>query len=147
MSEILVDRIWVFWTGNRKSKICGAFDKLLRPRACRGELRRGIRNPRFGFIASVISAILFALCFPVWAQQTGKILRIGYLSNSDPATESARSEAIRLALRERGYMEGQNITTEYRYAEGKPDQYPELVAELVRLKVDIISREAVCVFR
>ena len=56
----------------------------------------------------------------------------------DPTTESARSEGIRLALRERGYIEGQNITIEYRYAEGKLDRLPELAAELVRLKVDII---------
>ena len=54
------------------------------------------------------------------------------------ASDSARSEAIRLALRELGYIEGQNIASEYRYAEGKPDRYPELAAELVRLKVDII---------
>ena len=55
-----------------------------------------------------------------------------------PASESTRAEAIRLALRERGYIEGQNIATEYRYAEGKLDRFPELAAELVRLKVDII---------
>ena len=51
---------------------------------------------------------------------------------------SARSEAIRLALRERGHIEGQNIAIEYRYAEGKVDRFSELAAELVRLKVDII---------
>jgi putative ABC transport system substrate-binding protein len=72
------------------------------------------------------------------AQQPKKVPRIGYLSPLDPATEFARSEAIRLALRELGYIEGQNIATEYRYAEGKLDRLPELVAELVRLKVDII---------
>jgi ABC-type uncharacterized transport system substrate-binding protein len=64
--------------------------------------------------------------------------RIGYLSSGDPAGDSAGSEGIRLALRERGYIEGQNIATEYRYAEGKRDRVPELAAELVRLKVDII---------
>ncbi len=58
--------------------------------------------------------------------------------DGDAATESARAEAIRLALRELGYIEGQNIATEYRYAEGKLDRLPELAAELVRLKVDII---------
>ncbi|MBI2180948.1 MAG: ABC transporter substrate-binding protein, partial [Deltaproteobacteria bacterium] len=63
---------------------------------------------------------------------------MGYLSAFDPARESTRSEAIRLALRELGYIEGQNIAIEYRYAEGKLDRYPELAAELVRLKVDII---------
>jgi putative ABC transport system substrate-binding protein len=63
---------------------------------------------------------------------------MGYLSNSDPATEFIRAEGIRLALRERGYVEGQNIATEYRYAEGKLDRFSELAAELVRFKVDII---------
>src|SRR5262249_10685775 len=64
------------------------------------------------------------------AQQPKKAL-IGYLSSGDAATESARSEAIRLALRERGHIEGQNVAIEYRYAEGKPNRASELVAELV----------------
>ena len=85
-----------------------------------------------------LCSILVALCLPATAQQPKKVPRIGYLSSLDPATESTRSEAIRLALRELGYIEGQNIATEYRYAEGKIDRSPELVAELVRLKVDII---------
>jgi len=72
------------------------------------------------------------------AQQPKKVSRIGYLSNSDSAIESTRSEAIRRALGELGYIEGRNIGIEYRYAEGKPERYPELAAELVRLKVDII---------
>jgi len=72
------------------------------------------------------------------AQQPKKVPRIGYLAASDAARESARAEAIRLALRERGYIEGQNIAIEYRYSEGKSDRYPDLAAELVRLKVDII---------
>jgi putative ABC transport system substrate-binding protein len=72
------------------------------------------------------------------AQQPKKVPRIGYLSLVDAATESTRSEGVRLALHERGHIEGQNIATEYRYAEGKRDRLPELAAELVRLKVDII---------
>ena len=72
------------------------------------------------------------------AQQPKKVPRIGYLSLLDPARESARSEGIRQALRERGYIDGQNIAIEYRYAEGKLDRLPEFAAELVRLKVDII---------
>ncbi len=68
--------------------------------------------------------MLFALCQSAEAQQPKKVPRIGYLSASDPATESTRSEAIRLALRERGYIEGQNIAIEYRYAEGKLDRSP-----------------------
>jgi ABC-type uncharacterized transport system substrate-binding protein len=86
-------------------------------------------------------AILLLLTGWVWiveAQQPKKVPRLGYLLAGDATIESARSEAIRLALRERGYIEGQNIATDYRYAEGKPDRYPELATELVRLKVDII---------
>ena len=89
-------------------------------------------------ITLALSAMLLALCVTAEAQQPKKVPRIGYLSNTDPAGESTRSEAIRLALRELGYIEGQNIAIEYRYARGKRDQYPELVAELVRLKVDVI---------
>src|SRR4249920_1811820 len=85
-----------------------------------------------------LSALLFSLSVSAEAQQPKKVPRIAYLSSSDPATESARAEAIRLALRERGYIEGQNIAIEYRYTEGKRDRLPELAAELVRLKVDII---------
>jgi ABC-type uncharacterized transport system substrate-binding protein len=73
-----------------------------------------------------------------YAQQPKKVPRIGYLSSSNPARESARAEAIRLALRELGYIEGQNIAIEYRYTEGKRDREPQLASELVRLKVDII---------
>ncbi len=85
-----------------------------------------------------VGAMLFALCSSAEAQQPKKVPRIGYLSSPDATRESARSEAIRLALRELGYIEGQNIATEYRYAEGKRDRAAELAAELVRLKVDII---------
>ena len=91
--------------------------------------------------SAVLTALRYALCASASvaeAQQPKKVPRIGYLSSSDPATESTRSEAIRLALRELGYIEGQNIAIEYRYAEGKLDRFPELAAELVRLKVDII---------
>jgi ABC-type uncharacterized transport system substrate-binding protein len=87
---------------------------------------------------SFSGAMLFSLTFPAQAQQSKKVHRIGYLGATDPAGESTRFEAIRLALRELGYIEGQNIAFEYRYAEGKQDRYPELAAELVRLKVDII---------
>ena len=90
------------------------------------------------FTRLALCSLLLAQSVPVQAQQPKKVARLGYLSSTDPATESARAEAIRQALRERGHIEGQNIATEYRYAEGKPDRYPELAADLVRLKVDII---------
>ena len=86
----------------------------------------------------LVAMVLLALGVIAEAQQPKKVPRIGYLSVVDPATDSTRAEAIRLALRELGYIEGQNIAIEYRYAEGKVDRAPELAAELVRLKVDII---------
>ena len=88
-------------------------------------------------ICLLLTVFLFAISL-AHAQQPKKVYRIGYLSVSDAATELARAEAIRLALRERGYIEGQNIAIEYRYMEGKRDRLPELAADLVRLKVDII---------
>jgi putative ABC transport system substrate-binding protein len=86
----------------------------------------------------LLGVVLLALAAIAEAQQPKKVPRIGYLSNIDPASDSARSEVIRLALRELGYIEGQNIAIEYRYAEGRVDRLPALAAELVRLKVDII---------
>jgi putative tryptophan/tyrosine transport system substrate-binding protein len=90
------------------------------------------------FFGLALSTLLFALSLPATAQQPKKVPRIGYLSSVDPAHESARAEGIRLALRELGYIEGQNIEFEYRYSEGKTDRASELAAELVRLKPDVI---------
>lgn len=84
------------------------------------------------------TALLFALWLPVQAQQPVRISRIGYLSTTDSSYESARANALRSALRELGYLEGQNIGIEFRYAGGKLGKYPELAADLVRLNVDII---------
>ena len=81
--------------------------------------------------------MLFAFCSSAEAQKANKVYRIGYLSSLDLAGESARSAALQLALRERGFIEGQNIAFEYRYGEAKPARAPEIAAELVRLKVDI----------
>src|SRR5215467_8110302 len=86
----------------------------------------------------LVVLIVFAVCIPAEAQQPAKVPRIGYLSPFDAARESARAEAIRQRLRELGYIEGQNIAIEYRYAEGKNDPLPGLAAELVRFKVDVI---------
>src|SRR6185436_19560516 len=89
-------------------------------------------------ILIMLATVMLALVNLSEAQQPKKVPRIGYLSPFDPVAESTRSEAIRLALREFGYIEGQNIAIEYRYSEGKVNRFPELAAELVRLKVDII---------
>src|SRR6266498_3786807 len=86
----------------------------------------------------LVAVVLLVLGVTAEAQQPKKVPRIGYLSSQDPAFESTRSETIRAALRDLGYIEGQNIAIEYRYSEGKRDRAPELAAELVRAKVDII---------
>jgi putative tryptophan/tyrosine transport system substrate-binding protein len=88
-------------------------------------------------VCSLITASLQTFHF-AQAQQPKTLLRIGYLSSFDPARDSELVEAIRLALRDLGYVEGQNMASEHRYAEGKLDRFPELAAELVRLKADII---------
>jgi putative tryptophan/tyrosine transport system substrate-binding protein len=72
------------------------------------------------------------------AQQLTKIPRIGFINASSPSAILARYEAFRQGLRELGYVEGKNITIEYRYAEGKLDRLREIMAELVSLKVDLI---------
>src|SRR5262247_2925778 len=85
-----------------------------------------------------VCVLLQVLSVPAEAQQPKNVPLLGYLSGFDQATDSARAEAIRSALRELGYMEKRNIAIKYRYAEGKLDRAPELAAELVRLKVDVI---------
>jgi len=123
-------RFWIETQENKRMKLFPSKSFPENPKSA-------IQNPKWLGL-SVIAFVLVVAVVVAEAQQSKKIPRIGYLSNVDPALESARSEGIRLALRERGHIEGQNIAIEYRYAEGKPDRYPELAAELVRLKVDII---------
>jgi putative ABC transport system substrate-binding protein len=72
------------------------------------------------------------------AQQAGKVPRIGYLAAGSPSGGPHLLEAFRKGLRELGWVEGQNIVIDYRFAEGRFDRLPDLAAELVRLKVDII---------
>ena len=87
-----------------------------------------------GVLSILFVVVLLAVGVIADAQQPKKVHRIGYLSSSDPASDSPRFEAIRLALRDLGYIEGQNIASEYRYAEGKLDRLPDLAAELVASK-------------
>jgi putative tryptophan/tyrosine transport system substrate-binding protein len=89
-------------------------------------------------ISFALTALFYPLCAFAEAQQSAKIPRIGYLVGASLSGVSARIEAFRQGLRELGYVEGKNIVIEYRYAEGKLDRLPPLVAELVRLKVDVI---------
>jgi len=86
-----------------------------------------------------LCAMLFALGFSADAQQAKKVPRIGIL---DPGSSTFRTSApdasFRQGLRELGYIEGQNIFIETRYAEGKLDQFSRFAIELVKLKVDVI---------
>jgi putative ABC transport system substrate-binding protein len=85
-----------------------------------------------------LGALLFALCVSAEAQQPTKVPRIGYLTGTSLSANSERVEAFRYGLREFGYVEGKSILFEWRSAEGKADRLSRLVADLVRLKVDII---------
>jgi putative tryptophan/tyrosine transport system substrate-binding protein len=77
------------------------------------------------------------------AQQRAKVPQIGYLAGrGDPSTPDPLIDAFRQGLRDLGYIEGKNIVVEYRYAEGKLDRIPSLVAELVQLKVDVLVTPA-----
>ena len=72
------------------------------------------------------------------AQQIGKIFRIGFLDASTASGMAVLVEAFRQELSKLGWIEGKNVTIEYRFAEQKPDRLPELAVDLVRLKVDLI---------
>ena len=85
-----------------------------------------------------LGAIFLAFSFVAQAQQPARIPRIGILITTSASNISARLEAFRQRLRELGYVEGKNIVIEYRYAEGKLERLPDLAAELVGLKVDVI---------
>ncbi len=87
---------------------------------------------------SVLATVILIFVHQAEAQQSGKIHRIGYLSVRGPDREKRRLAAFHQGMRELGYIEGQNLVIEYRYAEGKIKRYPDLAAELVRLKVDVI---------
>src|SRR5688572_22830741 len=87
---------------------------------------------------SLVGAMLFALCSVAEAQQAKKVPRIGWLSGGDSNSSRSQAEGFRQGLRELGYVEGQNILLEYRWAEGNSDRYPVLAGEMVHLRVDVI---------
>ena len=83
-------------------------------------------------------ALLYALCTSGVAQHTGKVLRIGFLDRSTASGSVLFLDVFRQELSNLGWVEEKNVSIEYRFAEGKTDRLPELAAELVRLKVDLI---------
>ena len=89
-------------------------------------------------LVAVLAVSLLAAPLAADAQQAGKVPRIGFLSLTSPSDRPPLLDAFRQRLRELGWVEGQNIVIDYRYAEGRVDRLPDLAAELVRLKVDLI---------
>jgi putative ABC transport system substrate-binding protein len=86
----------------------------------------------------VLSALFLTFDIPTQAQQREKIPRIGFLSSFSTSNTVGWEQAFRQGLRDLGWTEGKNISIEYRYSEGKGERLPELAAELVRLKVNVI---------
>jgi hypothetical protein len=112
MTKTFPIRLPAYSSDNRKSKTCP-------------EPRRRIENPKWVWI--FVFALTFAMCGAVaQAQQAKKVPRIGYLSVLSPSSDSTRIEAFRQGLRELAYVEGQSITIESRYAEGKLNRLPDL---------------------
>ncbi len=116
-------------------------NKRLRMDFCSAFNRKSkIQNLKWVGIVAI--GVTFALCGAVaQAQQPKKVPVIGFLSGTTAAATAANIEAFRRGLRELGYAEGKSIAIEYRFAEGKNDRLPELVSELIRLKVDVIVTE------
>ena len=89
------------------------------------------------FIGSISGGVL-AASLSARAQQKGKVYRIGILETVPAAQDAANLDALRKGLRDLGYVEGRNLIIEYRSADGRAERFPDLAAELLRLKVDLI---------
>ena len=90
------------------------------------------------FSSILVATLVLVLGVAAEAQQPGKIFRIGYLDNSTASSVAVLLDAFRQEMSKLGWIEGKNITIEYRFAEQKNERLPELVSDLVRLKVDLI---------
>jgi putative ABC transport system substrate-binding protein len=121
---------------NLKSETCTEpFD------SAQDRLRRSIKNLKWVGIVAIVVAL--AMCGAVaQAQQPAKVPRIGYVDAGSPATTGHRVQAFMQGLRELGYMDGQKIVIEYRWAEGKLERLPGFVADLLHAKVDVIVSSA-----
>jgi ABC-type uncharacterized transport system substrate-binding protein len=127
MTRIFWERIFGIHSDNLESKTCT-------------ELSRSIQNLKWIVLATFCLTTLSI----AEAQQETKVRRIGFLSalSPPPVTSPGNVEAFKQGLRALGWVEGQNIAIEYRWAEGKYDRLPDLAAELVRLNVDVIVTNA-----
>jgi len=93
---------------------------------------------RYPALIALLAVAIISTPLAAEAQQTGKVWRIGVLETTSVALNAANLEAFRQGLRELGYVERQNYAIEYRSADGRPERFPDLAADLVRLKVDLI---------
>ena len=93
-------------------------------------------------VALILAIGLLAAPLAADAQQAGKVYRIGYFQTAPRAPAEHLLKALEEGLRERGYVVGRDIVIEYRFADGKAERLPDLAAELVRLKVDVIVAAA-----
>jgi ABC-type uncharacterized transport system substrate-binding protein len=91
-----------------------------------------------GVLSIVFAVVLLAVAVIASAQQPGKVPRIGFLDSSTASGSAVLVEAFRQEMRKLGWIEGKNITIEYRFAEQKNERLPELAADLVRLKVNLV---------
>ena len=107
-------------------------------RGKRREARGEKKNMKKRITLWLLATLFLANVSLADAQQTGKIFRIGFLDPSTASGSAVLVEAFRQELSKLGWIEGKNITIEYRFAEQKPERLPELAADLVRLKVDLI---------
>ena len=114
---------------------------MLNPHLCplpEGEEERTEKLMKKRITVLALSAMLFALSVSANAQQTGKVSRIGFLDGSTASGMAVLVDVFRQELSKLGWIEGKNLTIEYQFAEQKNERLPELVANLVRLKVDLI---------
>jgi ABC-type uncharacterized transport system substrate-binding protein len=110
--------------------------KIGKRREARGESKRKKMNKRIALW--LLATFFLTTALPAEAQQAGKILRIGFLDTSTASGMAVLLDAFRQEMSKLGWIEGKNLTIEYRFAEGKIDRLPELAADLIRLNVDLI---------
>src|SRR5262245_13907590 len=89
-------------------------------------------------LAVVLAVSLILVPLAAEAQHAGKVYRVGFLGSTSPSDYASQVEAFRGGLRDLGYVEGQNLIIEFRWAQGKNERLPELANELVRLKPDVL---------
>src|SRR5215468_1639894 len=89
-------------------------------------------------IAYSILAVTFLIFRLAEAQETAKVAKVGVLASTSRSLNAAREDSLWQGLRQLGYIDGKNITMEYRYADGQLDRLPQLATELVQLKVDVL---------